>query len=90
VPYPELGEGTVAGKNGVLDIALVIGAPLTLILSPRFAGGEERREAIVRRPVAQHGEVLSSWQVVGTHRWVRILTPQTATRARLGCMSGVR
>jgi hypothetical protein len=44
-PYPELGEGVVAGKNGIFDIAPVIEAPLTLILSPRFAGGEERREA---------------------------------------------
>jgi hypothetical protein len=50
-PYPELGEGDVAGKNDIFDISSVIEAPLTLILSPRFAGGEERREVILRRAV---------------------------------------
>jgi hypothetical protein len=43
--YSKLGEGIVAGKNGIFDISSVIEAPLTLILSPRFAGGEERKEA---------------------------------------------
>jgi hypothetical protein len=43
--YSKLGEGAVAGKNGIFDISSVIEAPLTLILSLRFAGGEERKEA---------------------------------------------
>jgi hypothetical protein len=41
--YSKLGEGDIAGKNDIFDISFVIEAPLTLILSPRFAGGEERK-----------------------------------------------
>jgi hypothetical protein len=41
--YSELGEGAVAEKNVVFAISPDIEAPLTLILSPRFAGGEERK-----------------------------------------------
>jgi hypothetical protein len=40
--YSELGEGVVTGKNDIFDISPVIETPLTLILSPRCAGGEER------------------------------------------------
>jgi hypothetical protein len=40
--YSELGEGAVAGKNGIFDISSVIEAPLTLILSP--ASRVERKE----------------------------------------------
>jgi hypothetical protein len=41
--YSKLGEGAVAGKNDIFDISPGIEAPLTLILSPGFAGGEERK-----------------------------------------------
>jgi hypothetical protein len=40
--YSKLGEGDIAGKNDIFDISPVVEAPLTFILSPRFAGGEER------------------------------------------------
>jgi hypothetical protein len=46
--YSELGEGAIPGKDGIFDISPVIETPLTLILSPRFAGGEERKEGAIR------------------------------------------
>jgi hypothetical protein len=44
-----VGAGQAAGKNDIFDIFSVIDAPLTLILSPRFAGGEERKESSYRK-----------------------------------------
>jgi hypothetical protein len=42
--YSKLGEGDTARKNDIFGISSVIEAPLTLILSPRFAGGEEKEK----------------------------------------------
>jgi hypothetical protein len=49
--YSELGEGDIAGKNDIFDLSSTIEAPLTLILSPRFAGGEERKRSSHRKCV---------------------------------------
>jgi hypothetical protein len=38
------GEGAVAEENELSEISPVIEAPLTLVLSPRCAGGEERKK----------------------------------------------
>jgi hypothetical protein len=44
--YSEPGEGDIAEKNDIFDISHVIETPLTLILSPHFAGGEERKGSL--------------------------------------------
>jgi hypothetical protein len=46
--YSELGEGDIAGKNDIFDISPVIEAP-SPNLSPRFAGGEERKGSAVEK-----------------------------------------